>query len=102
MTTFFRRAFALILFSSIALGLTGCGKHLVGNTYKSGNGQLSITFTSDTKADFKKGAQEVDDIDWSQTGDTITAKTKVFGDVQIKVMSDGTLKLGEVSLVLKE
>jgi uncharacterized lipoprotein YehR (DUF1307 family) len=102
MSKHFRRALTLIFLSSIALAFTGCGKKLVGNTFKSGNGQLSISFSSETKADVKNKGQEIDDVDWSQTGDTITAKTKVFGDMVFKVQSDGSLKYGEIPLVLKE
>lgn len=92
----------LIFLSSLALAFTGCGKKVVGNTYKSGNGQLSISFSSDTKADVKKNGQEIDDVDWSRTGDTITAKTRVFGDMVFTVQSDGNLKYGEIPLVLKD
>ena len=101
MSKLFRRAFAMIFLGSMLVTFTGCGKRIVGTTFVAGDGRTSVEFTSEKKADFKKNGQEIDDVDWSQSGDTITVKTKVFGDVQLKVTSDG-LMYGNIPLKEKQ
>ena len=100
MITRFRRAFAFIALSSVALVFAGCSKGVVGNTYKSGNGQLSVEFSTDSKADVKVKAQAVDDVEYTRTGDTITVKTRVFGDMIFKVLPDGNLQTGNPPITL--
>lgn len=101
MKTQLRRASLFIILGSLAITIAGCAKKLVGNTYQSGNGQFSVTFSSETKADVKRNGQEIDDIDYTRNGNTITLKTRAFGDMTVEVQPDGNLKLGAISLVLK-